>query len=101
MHILLNLKLFSYEDVNLIFEEPALRAIAKEAIKRNTGARGLRGVIESAMLEIMYEIPSKTSVKDCIITEDVIKNHAKPELVFGREKPKSEKSAESDSAESA
>ncbi|MCB0407870.1 MAG: ATP-dependent Clp protease ATP-binding subunit ClpX [Bdellovibrionales bacterium] len=93
-------KLFSYEGVNLIFEEPALRAIANEAIKRNTGARGLRGVIETAMLDIMYEIPSKTSVKDCIISEDVIRNKAKPQLVYGREKPKSE-DAENDSAESA
>jgi len=93
-------KLFSYEGVNLIFEEPALRAIANEAIKRNTGARGLRGVIETAMLDIMYEIPSKTSVKDCIINEDVIRNKAKPQLVYGREKPKSE-DAENDSAESA
>ncbi len=93
-------KLFGYEGVNLIFEEPALRAIAKEAIKRNTGARGLRGVIESAMLDIMYEIPSKSSVKECIISEDVIKARAKPQLVYGREKVKSD-GAESDSAESA
>lgn len=93
-------KLFSYEDVNLVFEEQALRAIAKEAIKRNTGARGLRGVIENAMLDIMYEIPSKTSVKECVITEDVIVNRGKPELVYGREKPKTE-DAEGNSAESA
>lgn len=93
-------KLFSYEGVNLIFEEPALSAIAKEAIKRNTGARGLRGVIETAMLDIMYEIPSKPNVKDCIITEDVIKKGAKPQLVYGREVKKSTE-AEGDSAESA
>lgn len=93
-------KLFSYEDVNLVFEEQALRAIAQEAIKRNTGARGLRGVIENAMLDIMYEIPSKTSVKECVITEEVIVRQGKPELVYGREKVKTE-DAEGDSAESA
>ena len=93
-------KLFSYEDVNLVFEEQALRAIAQEAIKRNTGARGLRGVIENAMLDIMYEIPSKTSVKECVITEEVIVKQGKPELVFGRDKVKTE-DAEGDSAESA
>ena len=78
-------KLFSYENVELKFEDSALRAIAREAIKRNTGARGLRGVIESAMLDIMFEIPSKTNVKEVVITEDVIKNGVKPQVVLGRE----------------
>ena len=75
---------FSYENVDLTFEEEALRAIAQEAIKRNTGARGLRGVIESAMLDIMYEMPSQSDVKECIITEQVITSGDKPELVYGR-----------------
>jgi ATP-dependent Clp protease ATP-binding subunit ClpX len=65
-------KLFSYEQVELKFEDAALKAIAQEAIKRNTGARGLRGVIEAAMLDIMFEIPSKPNVKECVITADVI-----------------------------
>jgi ATP-dependent Clp protease ATP-binding subunit ClpX len=97
-------KLFSYENVELKFEDNALRAIAKEAIKRNTGARGLRGVIESAMLDIMYEIPSKTNVKECVITEEVITSGAKPQLTLGRENatPKAEgakdKESESESA---
>src|SRR4029077_6973654 len=72
-------KLFSYENVELKFEDSALRAIAREAIKRNTGARGLRGVIESAMLDIMFEIPSKTNVKECVITEEVITTGTKPQ----------------------
>ncbi|MEO0335308.1 MAG: ATP-dependent Clp protease ATP-binding subunit ClpX [Pseudomonadota bacterium] len=93
-------KLFSYEGVNLSFEDPALRAIALEAIKRNTGARGLRGVIESAMLDIMYEMPSKPDVKDCIITEEVITKGEKPQLVYGRKKEADKKSSE-ESAESA
>ena len=96
-------KLFSYENVDLKFEDNALKAIAQEAIKRNTGARGLRGVIESAMLDIMFEIPSKTNVKEVVITADVITNHAKPQVVLGRDNPKAkdEKTAGGDSAESA
>ncbi len=81
-------KLFSYENVELKFEDAALKAIAQEAIKRNTGARGLRGVIESAMLDIMFEIPSKPNVKECIITADVITKHEKPQLVLGQKEPK-------------
>ncbi len=95
-------KLFSYEDVNLVFEDGALKAIAQAAIKRNTGARGLRGVMESAMLDIMFEIPSKTNVKECVITEGVITGGEKPQVVYGREPKKDEKDAASgDSAESA
>lgn len=96
-------KLFSYENVDLHFEEPALRAIAKEAIKRNTGARGLRGVIERSMLDIMFEIPSKTNVKECIITAEVITKGEKPQLVYGRDRAQEEGDVETgtDSAESA
>ena len=81
-------KLFSYENVELKFEDAALKAIAQEAIKRNTGARGLRGVIEAAMLDIMFEIPSKPNVKECVITADVITKHEKPQLVLGQKEPK-------------
>src|SRR5262249_11232392 len=95
-------KLFSYENVDLRFEENALRAIAKEAIKRKNGGRGLRGVIESAMLDIMFEIPSKTNVKECVITEDVITNGTKPQLVLGnKEATAKSDSPTGDSAESA
>lgn len=95
-------KLFSYENVELKFEDAALKAIAQEAIKRNTGARGLRGVIESAMLDIMFEIPSKTNVKEVIITADVITKHDKPQLVLGREQDKKPSDKPTgDSAESA
>src|SRR5699024_10479427 len=63
-------KLFQMDDVELEFEEDALRAIAQEAIERNTGARGLRTILESIMLEIMFEIPSRDDIEKCIITEE-------------------------------
>ena len=95
-------KLFSYEGVELKFEELALKAIAQEAIKRNTGARGLRGVIESAMLDIMFEIPSKTNVKECVISAEVIRGTAKPQLVLGQREAKPPTAGSpGDSAESA
>lgn len=78
-------KLFAYEGVDLSFTDQALTSIAQEAIKRNTGARGLRGVLETAMLDIMYEIPSKTNVKECIISGDVITKREKPQLTYRQE----------------
>ncbi len=76
-------KLFSFENVELTFTDEALVEIAKQALDRKTGARGLRGVIESAMLDIMYEIPSKQNVKECIIDDKVIRGEAEPKLIFG------------------
>ncbi len=75
-------KLFEYEDIDLTFTDDALRAIAKEAIMRNTGARGLRGVIESAMLDIMYETPSNSNIKAVIIDEGVITKGEAPKLAY-------------------
>lgn len=75
-------KLFEYEDIDLTFTDDALVAIAQEAIKRNTGARGLRGVIESAMLDIMYEIPSNPNIKAVIIDEGVITKGEAPKLAY-------------------
>lgn len=66
--------------MNLVFEPAALLAIAKEAIKRNTGARGLRAIIEGIMLEIMYEVPSRDDVTNCVITEEVVEKRVVPEL---------------------
>jgi ATP-dependent Clp protease ATP-binding subunit ClpX len=76
-------KLFAYEGVELTFTDEALVAIAKTALKRKTGARGLRGVIESAMLDIMFEIPSMTGVKECIIDANCILEGAPPRMVMG------------------
>jgi ATP-dependent Clp protease ATP-binding subunit ClpX len=75
-------KLFEYDGVQLEFEEEALVAVAKEAIKRQTGARGLRAILEQSMLEVMYELPAKTEIKKCVITQDVITSGARPTLVM-------------------
>lgn len=75
-------KLFSFEGVELKFTDKALRAVAQMALKRKTGARGLRGVLETAMLDIMYDIPSKTNVKEVVIDENVINDSAQPMLVY-------------------
>ncbi len=75
-------KLLSFDTVKLGFTEGALSAIAKEAIRRKTGARGLRAIIEDIMLDVMYEIPSQRSIKECIITDEVINKKEKPILIF-------------------
>src|SRR5256712_679162 len=74
-------KYFDLEKVRLKFTDDAVAAIAKEALKRGTGARGLRAILEEVMLEIMYELPSIQGLKECIITREVILNHERPLLV--------------------
>ncbi|WCK53679.1 ATP-dependent Clp protease ATP-binding subunit ClpX [Aneurinibacillus sp. Ricciae_BoGa-3] len=73
-------KLLEMDDAELSFTDGALHEIAKEAIKRNTGARGLRSIIESIMLDIMFELPSRKDVVKCIITEEAVKQKSSPEL---------------------
>ncbi|AAC07316.1 ATP-dependent Clp protease ATP-binding subunit ClpX [Aquifex aeolicus] len=75
-------KLFELEGVKLTFTEKALREIAKEAIRRKTGARGLRAIMEDIMADIMFEVPSLPGVKEVIIDENVVKNKEKPKLIF-------------------
>lgn len=75
-------KLFAMENVELEFTDGALRAVSKEAIKRKSGARGLRAVLESAMLDIMYEVPYIDGIRACVITEEVITKGAPPTLRF-------------------
>ena len=74
-------KYFDLEKVRLRFTDDAVAAIAKEAMKRGTGARGLRAILEEVMLEIMYELPSIEGLKECVITREVILNHEPPMLV--------------------
>jgi len=78
-------KLFEFEEVRLRFTEGALRAVAREALKRKSGARGLRAILEKAMLELMYEIPSREDVEECIVGEEVIEHGADPLFVYKAE----------------
>jgi ATP-dependent Clp protease ATP-binding subunit ClpX len=82
-------RLFAYDKVRLRFTEGALKAIAREALKRKSGARGLRSVMEEAMLDVMYELPSKEGVKECVISEQVILNGDYPVVLFESDKKKS------------
>ena len=74
--------LFEMENVKLKFTEGALGAIAQEAIKRKTGARGLRAILEECMLDVMYELPDKSNIKECIVSEDVVLRNKEPMLVY-------------------
>jgi len=78
-------KLFEFENVKLRFTEGALMSIAKEAIKRKSGARGLRAIMESTMLDVMYEIPSQSNIRECIISEEVVLRHESPILLYEKE----------------
>ncbi|MDI6755366.1 MAG: ATP-dependent Clp protease ATP-binding subunit ClpX [Thermodesulfobacteriota bacterium] len=75
-------KLFDFERVKLRFTDGALVAIAREALKRKAGARGLRSILETIMLDIMYDLPSQTNIKECIISEETIVNKEKPIVLY-------------------
>ncbi len=79
-------KLFEIEGVNLRFTDSALSAVAKEALKRKSGARGLRAILETCLLEIMYELPSIDNVKECVVGEEVVLNQEDPILLYEQEK---------------
>ncbi|HOX95415.1 MAG TPA: ATP-dependent Clp protease ATP-binding subunit ClpX [Syntrophales bacterium] len=75
-------KIFEMENVKLKFTDGAVRAIARLAVERKSGARGLRAILENTMLDIMYDIPSRTDVKECVINEDVVVSRGKPIFLF-------------------
>jgi ATP-dependent Clp protease ATP-binding subunit ClpX len=79
-------KMFEMEKVKLSFTKDSLRAIAREAMRRNSGARGLRAILEDAMLDIMYDVPYREGIKECKITESVVTKHEAPQLVLEKEK---------------
>lgn len=81
-------RLFEYDGIRLRFTEGALNAIANEAIRRKSGARGLRAVMEEAMLDVMYELPSKSNVRECVISEQVIVNRDYPVVLYDNEETK-------------
>ena len=74
-------KLLELDGVALEFKEEALKAIAEEAIRRNTGARGLRAIVEEIMQNVMYDLPSRNDVTKCVVTKDVILKKEEPLLV--------------------
>ncbi|MEJ2191454.1 MAG: ATP-dependent Clp protease ATP-binding subunit ClpX [Nitrospirota bacterium] len=75
-------RLLHLDNVRLRFTEGALRAVARKAIQRKSGARGLRSILEDAMLDVMYEIPSDKSITECVINEEVIEKGEKPVLIY-------------------
>ncbi|HCW92114.1 MAG: ATP-dependent Clp protease ATP-binding subunit ClpX [Flexistipes sinusarabici] len=79
-------EIFKFDNVKLSFTDGALRGIARQAINRKTGARGLRGILEETMMEIMYKIPSHKDIKECIINEDTVSSRADPVIINEDEK---------------
>ena len=78
-------KLFEFEDVRLRFTDGALRAMARQAIERKSGARGLRSIMEGLMLDLMYDIPSRDDVEECVVAEEVVEQGAEPLRVLKSE----------------
>ena len=74
-------KLFELDQVELVFDEDAIYAIAKKAIERKTGARGLRSIMEKLMMDLMYKIPSDDSIQTCIITKEAVEGTSEPKTV--------------------
>ena len=74
-------KFFHFDDVDLVFTDESLDAIADEALKRGTGARGLRAILEEVLLEVMYDLPSRTDVVKCMVDQDTVLRHVAPTLV--------------------
>jgi ATP-dependent Clp protease ATP-binding subunit ClpX len=86
-------KIFELDGVELEFKPESLQAIAQEAIKRETGARGLRAILEDILLNVMYELPSRKDITKCVITKDVVVNKEEPLLLTETRKKKKEESA--------
>ncbi len=84
-------KMFELDGIDLSFEPEALELIAQLAIKRNTGARGLRAIIETLLLDLMYELPSRTDVKRCVVTKKMVEEKGEPILVTAAESRKKKK----------
>jgi ATP-dependent Clp protease ATP-binding subunit ClpX len=82
-------KLFEFEDVRLRFTDGALRAVARQALKRKSGARGLRSILEMVMLDLMYDIPSRDDVEEIVINEEVIEQGSNPLMVIKQEEAES------------
>jgi ATP-dependent Clp protease ATP-binding subunit ClpX len=79
-------RLFEMEDVKLTFTDDALRAIARKAIERKTGARGLRSILEDVLLDTMFDLPGADSVEEVVVNDDVVEGKAKPLLIYAEKK---------------
>ncbi len=79
-------KLLEFDNVKLTFSDSALREIARKSIERKTGARGLRAIVESIMTDIMFEVPSKSNIREIIINEEVVKNNSQPIFIYEESK---------------
>lgn len=86
-------KMFDLDGVALEFAPEALKAVAEEALKRNTGARGLRSILEEVMLDVMYDIPSRTDIAKCIVTRETIQKKEPPRIIAVDRKKKKEETA--------
>jgi len=84
------IKFFELDSVDLEFTDDALKTIASEALKRNTGARGLRAILEDIMLDVMYELPSRNDVAKCVVNAEVVTKQKEPILVPGSPKKAAE-----------
>jgi ATP-dependent Clp protease ATP-binding subunit ClpX len=78
-------KFFQFDDVELVLTDDALEAVAEEALKRGTGARGLRAILEEVLLDVMYDLPSRTDVSRCVVDQSVVLEHMTPTLITSRE----------------
>ena len=87
-------KLFEMDGVELTFTPEAVEAVAKKAVERKTGARGLRSILEDSVMDIMYETPSDETIKECIVNEEVINGLADPEIRYNAAVPKNKKKKE-------
>lgn len=81
-------KLFELDGVKLTFEDDAIAAVAKKSVERKTGARGLRAIMESIMMDAMYEVPSDEEVKECIITRESVEDNGTPKLILNNNEVK-------------
>jgi len=81
-------RLFELDGVDLEFDEDAILEVAKLALERNTGARGLRAIMESAMMDAMYQVPSMQNVHKCVVTKEAIRQTEQPRLIVAKPKPK-------------
>jgi len=89
------LSAFSLDGVELVFAEESLTAIATKALARGTGARGLRSIIEESLLGVMFDLPSRTDVRKCVITKETIDKGIDPTLLTEADKSLPERDAES------